>query len=63
MKKCIICSVPAAFSIKDSSDFYCQECAEENFDSVEYLQKIEGPYDGAPKIPLSPSDAGQADLI
>ena len=41
MKKCVICGNVAAFSIKATSDYYCQGCAEENFDDLNYLEKIE----------------------
>ena len=40
-KKCIICDVEAIYKIKDTSDFYCQECAEENFSDLDLLIKIE----------------------
>lgn len=40
-KKCIICGKPAEFSIKDSSEAYCTECAEENFGDISLLLKIE----------------------
>jgi len=41
MKKCIICSQEAIYCIKDTTDYYCQNCAEENFGDITYLQKIE----------------------
>lgn len=40
-KKCIICSEKAGFKIKDGSEFYCEECAEEHFADLSLLQKIE----------------------
>lgn len=40
-KKCIICNQEAIFCIKDSSDYYCEECANENFSDISYLQRIE----------------------
>jgi len=40
-KKCIICSKEATLCIKDTSDYYCQECAEDNFEDLSYLAKIE----------------------
>lgn len=40
-KKCIICSEEAKFKIKDTSDYYCQECAEENFNDLSVLVKVE----------------------
>ena len=41
VKKCIICGEPAVFKIKNTLDYYCQECAEENFSDLSLLQKIE----------------------
>ncbi len=40
-KKCIICGSEAVFGIKDSSESYCKECAEEHFDDLSYLEKLE----------------------
>jgi len=40
-KKCIICGEEATFCIKGTSDYYCQECAEENFADISVLQKVE----------------------
>ncbi|HLD00966.1 MAG TPA: hypothetical protein VJC39_04430 [Candidatus Nanoarchaeia archaeon] len=40
-KKCIVCSAEARYKIKDTSDFYCQECAQENFSDLDMLLKIE----------------------
>ena len=40
-KKCIICGEEATFCIKGTSDYYCQECAEENFADLSVLQKVE----------------------
>ncbi|HLD88625.1 MAG TPA: hypothetical protein VI894_00310 [Candidatus Nanoarchaeia archaeon] len=40
-KKCIVCGESASFGIKDSSDYYCEECAHENFADVELLEKVE----------------------
>jgi len=39
-KKCIICGKEAVFCIKDSSGYYCEDCAKENFSDLELLQKI-----------------------
>lgn len=41
VKKCIICNEEANFKIKDGSEFYCQECAEESFADLSLLQKVE----------------------
>ena len=40
-KKCNICDAPAVYRIKDTSDFYCQECAQENFGEVDLLVSVE----------------------
>jgi hypothetical protein len=40
-KKCIVCGEPAQYSIKGTSDYYCEECAIENFSDLELLQKVE----------------------
>ena len=40
-KKCIICDAEAIYRIKDTSDFYCQDCAEENFADISLLVKVE----------------------
>ena len=40
-KKCIICNEGAAFCVKDTSDFYCKECAEESFGDLSLLIAIE----------------------
>jgi len=41
MKKCIICGEEATLCIKDTSDYYCEECAKENFSDLSYLLKVE----------------------
>ncbi len=40
-KKCIICESEAVYKIKDTSDYYCEECAEENFAEISVLVKVE----------------------
>ena len=40
-KKCIVCNDGAEFKIKDTSDYYCQECAEESFSDLSMLVKLE----------------------
>jgi hypothetical protein len=40
-KKCIVCEKVAEFGIKGSSEFYCKGCATEQFQDLDYLQKIE----------------------
>ena len=41
-KKCIIWNeIEAIYRIKDTSDYYCQDCAEENFADTSILLKVE----------------------
>lgn len=40
-KKCIICDKEAVYKIKDTPDYYCQECAEDSFSDLNVLVKIE----------------------
>lgn len=40
-KKCIICGEMAKYCIRDCSDFYCEECAEENFADMSLLEKVD----------------------
>jgi len=40
-KKCIICNKEAAYRVKDTPDFYCEECAEENFGDISMLVNVE----------------------
>ncbi|MFH1440080.1 MAG: hypothetical protein ABIG89_05920 [Candidatus Woesearchaeota archaeon] len=40
-KRCTICGKDAQFAIKDTSDYYCEECAEENFGDVSMLVAVE----------------------
>jgi hypothetical protein len=40
-KRCIICGEQAEYLIKDTSDYYCKDCAEESFGDVSMLVKVE----------------------
>ncbi|NQV91527.1 hypothetical protein HQ489_03555 [Candidatus Woesearchaeota archaeon] len=40
-KKCIECGDEAEYKIKDSSDYYCRECAEEHFGDLDLLIVLE----------------------
>ena len=40
-KKCIVCDKDAEFCVKGSSEYYCEECAQEHFADISYLQKVE----------------------
>jgi len=40
-KRCIVCGEEAVYRIKDTSDFYCRECAQENFADLDMLLKVE----------------------
>lgn len=41
VKKCIVCSAKAEYKIKDTSDYYCKECAEDNFADLSLLLTVE----------------------
>ena len=40
-KKCVLCEKEAELQIKDISDFYCKECANEQFSDITLLIKVE----------------------
>lgn len=40
-KKCIICEQEATLMIKDTNNYYCEECANEHFNDISCLQKVE----------------------
>ena len=40
-KKCMMCENEAEYCIKGCPESYCKECAVEQFQDVDYLQKIE----------------------
>ena len=40
-KKCIDCSEEAKYRIKDTSEYYCEDCAIEHFGDVEMLVTLE----------------------
>ncbi len=40
-KKCIICEDKAQYAIKNTKDYYCQECASEQFKDISYLIRVE----------------------
>ena len=40
-KKCIICGNEAELCIKNSSEYYCSECAKEHFSDLNLLVAIE----------------------
>ena len=41
-KKCIVCDSKAKFFIKDNpNDCYCEDCANDQFEDLSYLEKIE----------------------
>lgn len=41
VKRCLVCSTKAEYKIKDTSDYYCKECAEENFADLSLLLTVE----------------------
>ncbi len=40
IKKCLICEEEAKFAIKHTKDYYCEECAQDQFGDISYLVKI-----------------------
>ena len=40
-KKCIICNGEAAYMIKGTADYYCADCAQENFADLTLLLTLE----------------------
>ncbi len=40
-KKCIMCGEEAKYCIKDTSDYYCEECAVDSFNDISVLVKVE----------------------
>jgi len=40
-KRCIICNKAAKYRVKDTPEYYCDECAEENFGDISLLVKVE----------------------
>jgi hypothetical protein len=40
-KKCILCEEEAKYLIKDTSDYYCEECANESFGDLSVLVSVE----------------------
>lgn len=57
-KKCIICGDEAKFCIRDCSEYYCEECAHENFADIDLLEKIT---ERAVKVSLEEGDEGDDD--
>lgn len=41
VKKCIICHEEAGYKIKDSSEYYCEDCAKDNFSDLDLLITVE----------------------
>ncbi len=40
-KKCMICDAKASFVVKGTHDFFCEECAKENFGDLSVLVAVE----------------------
>lgn len=40
-RKCLICEEEAQYAIKDTMDYYCKECATEQFGDISYLILLE----------------------
>ncbi|HLC89244.1 MAG TPA: hypothetical protein VJG49_04375 [Candidatus Nanoarchaeia archaeon] len=41
VKKCIICHEEAVYKIKDTLNYYCDECAKDNFSDLDLLITVE----------------------
>jgi hypothetical protein len=41
VKKCVDCTDEAKYKIKDTSEYYCKECAEEHFADLSLLISVE----------------------
>jgi len=41
MKKCVLCNSKAEFVVKDSSEYYCMECGDMQFGSIDMLVAME----------------------
>jgi len=41
VKKCIICQEKAVYKIKDTLNYYCDECAKDNFSNLDLLITVE----------------------
>lgn len=39
-KKCILCEDKATFVVKDTNNYYCLECASEQFSDISLLQPL-----------------------
>jgi len=61
-KHCIICNDPATFKIKDTPDYYCQNCAEENFADLTVLVSVEEEAQKL-KVYLKEKSAGGEDSV
>lgn len=55
-KKCMICNKEAVYAIKDTSDYYCQDCAEESFADLSCLTKLEDDSSKAFDEKINPTD-------
>jgi hypothetical protein len=40
-KRCLICEQEATYAIKNTKDYYCKECAQDQFGDISYLVSIE----------------------
>lgn len=41
VKRCIVCEEEAEYKIRDTSDYYCKDCADDNFADLTLLVKLE----------------------
>jgi len=40
MKRCVLCGLEAQFAVKGSSEYYCKECGEMQFGSLDTLVTV-----------------------
>lgn len=40
MKRCVLCGLAAEFMVKGSSEYYCKECSEMQFGSLDVIVPV-----------------------
>ena len=50
VKKCVDCNIEAKYRIKDTSEFYCEDCADEHFADLDMLIKVEEEINNLKKV-------------
>ena len=49
-KKCILCEDNASHAVKGTNNYYCRDCATEQFGDLTLLQPISGPRQAAKNL-------------